>query len=97
MGVAACGANTEILQFDWFMSGRMFPVLPVQGGFKKPLFRLKITILGKIGSQSVSRTIRKRKVTMDSEGGEEILYQMTELHVVTVWHPIPLHLSIVFR
>ena len=33
MAVEASGRNTEILQFDWFMSGRIFPVLPTQGGF----------------------------------------------------------------
>ena len=29
--VAASGPNTEILQFDWFISGRVFPLLPTQG------------------------------------------------------------------
>ena len=29
--VAANDSNTEILQFDWFISGRIFPVLPAQG------------------------------------------------------------------
>ena len=28
MAVAASGVNTEISQFDWFKSGRIFPVLP---------------------------------------------------------------------
>ena len=37
MFVAASGPNTEILQFDFFISGRLFPVLPAQGGFKKAL------------------------------------------------------------
>ena len=38
MAVAANGSNTEILLFDWFMSGRIFPVLLSQGAgnLKKP-------------------------------------------------------------
>ena len=32
MAVPASGPNTQILQFDWFISGRIFPVLPIQGG-----------------------------------------------------------------
>ena len=32
MAVAASGPNTEILQFDWFINGQIFPVLSVQGG-----------------------------------------------------------------
>ena len=31
MAVAAGGLNTEILQFNWFISGRIFPLLPAQG------------------------------------------------------------------
>ena len=30
--VAASNPNTEILQYDWFINDRIFPVLPVQGG-----------------------------------------------------------------
>ena len=46
MAVAASGPNTEILQFDWFISGRIFLVLPAQeGNLKKPyLCRIKIQI-----------------------------------------------------
>ena len=41
MALAVSGQNREILQFDWFISGRIFPVLPVQGGkFKKALLVL---------------------------------------------------------
>ena len=38
VGAVSC-PNTEILQFDWFMSGRIFLVLPAQerGGFQKAL------------------------------------------------------------
>ena len=32
MAVAASGTNTEILQFEWFISGRIFPILPAQEG-----------------------------------------------------------------
>ena len=32
MAVAASGPNTEILQFDWLIGGRIFPVLPAQEG-----------------------------------------------------------------
>ena len=36
--MAASGPNTEILQFDWFISGRTVPVLPTQGrGVKNTL------------------------------------------------------------
>ena len=28
---AATSPSTEILQFDWFISSRIFPVLPAQG------------------------------------------------------------------
>ena len=44
--VAVSGSNTEILQFDWFISGRIFSVLPFQeGNLKKPfLCRIKIKI-----------------------------------------------------
>ena len=31
MAVVASGPTTGILQFDWFISGRIFPVLPGQG------------------------------------------------------------------
>ena len=37
MAVAASGSNTEILQVDWFINSRIFPVLPAQGGSKKAL------------------------------------------------------------
>ena len=32
MPVAASDSNTEILQIDWFISGRIFPILPTHGG-----------------------------------------------------------------
>ena len=32
MAVAASGPNTEILQFDWVIGSRIFPVLPAQEG-----------------------------------------------------------------
>ena len=31
MAMAASGPDTEILQSDWLISGRIFPVLLVQG------------------------------------------------------------------
>ena len=31
MAVVPSGANTAILQVDWFINDRVFPVLPVQG------------------------------------------------------------------
>ena len=38
MAAAASDPNTEILQFDWFISGRIFRVSPTQRGkFKKAL------------------------------------------------------------
>ena len=47
MAEAASSPSTKILQFEWFISGRIFPVFPAQGGdFKKPcLCLIKITIL----------------------------------------------------
>ena len=38
VAVADSGLNKEILQFDWFISDQIFPILPAQGGFKNPLF-----------------------------------------------------------
>ena len=32
MAVAASGPNTKMMQFDWFTSARIFPVLPAQEG-----------------------------------------------------------------
>ena len=32
IAAAASGPNMEILQYDWFLSCRIFPVLPAQGG-----------------------------------------------------------------
>ena len=38
MAVAGNSPNTEILQFDWFISGPIFPILPALGWkFKKAL------------------------------------------------------------
>lgn len=31
MAVAASDLNTEIVQFDWFISSQIFPKLPTQG------------------------------------------------------------------
>ena len=44
MAVTASGPNTEISQFDWFVRGRIFPVLPAQGGDLKKscLCRIKM-------------------------------------------------------
>ena len=65
MSVAANGPNTEILQFDWFISGRIFPVLLAQEEFKKSSFcRIKNKIFNNIRSENVLRTIRIGKVTM---------------------------------
>ena len=36
MVLEANSQNMEILQFDWLISGGIFPVLPALGGFKKP-------------------------------------------------------------
>ena len=30
MVVSVSGSNTEIVQFDWFINGQIFPVLPAQ-------------------------------------------------------------------
>lgn len=38
MGMAAGGLNMEIQQFDWFINGRIFPVLPVREGIFKKSF-----------------------------------------------------------
>ena len=84
MAVAARGPNTEIMQFDWFISGLVFPILPTLGNeFKKPsLHRIKIKIFDTLWSESALQTIRREKVTMLSLAGEEILYEMmTELQV----------------
>ena len=35
MAAAVSGPNAEILQLDWFTSGRIFPELPAQGRLKK--------------------------------------------------------------
>ena len=46
MAAAASGPNTEILQFDWLISGQIFPVLP--GGDLPKTFveqKLKISII----------------------------------------------------
>ena len=38
--MAASGTNTEILQFDWFISGRMFPRIVHSGEeFEKALLK----------------------------------------------------------
>ena len=38
MAVAMSDLNMEILQFDWFISGQIFPILPAWGkAFKKHL------------------------------------------------------------
>ena len=67
MAVTACGPNTKILQFDWFASGQIFRIFAT---------------LGWDLSENLLRTIRKRKVAMQSEVGEEIPHEMTtELQV----------------
>ena len=50
MAVAASGPNMEIVQFDWFISGRIFPILPSRGGnlIKPCLCRIRIKIFDKI-------------------------------------------------
>ena len=92
--VAASGPNTEILQFYWFISGQIFPVLPNQGDYLKTqcLCRMKIKIFVKIWNESVLGTIRKGEVTTQCKIGEKILYQMkTELQVF-IWRlSVPLH------
>lgn len=35
MAMAASGPDTEILQSDWLISGRIFPALTTQGRLKK--------------------------------------------------------------
>ena len=47
MTVAASGPKSEILQVDWFISGRVFPVWPAQGGdLKTPcLCQIKTNVL----------------------------------------------------
>ena len=58
MAVAASGPNMEIVQFDWFISGRIFPILPSRGGnlIKPCLCRIRIKIFDKISSERVLRT-----------------------------------------
>ena len=50
MAVAVSGLNMKILQFHWLINGRIFPILPAQGGnLKKPyLCRIKIKIFDNI-------------------------------------------------
>ena len=60
MAVAPSGPNKEILQFDWFISGRIFLVLPAPGrNLRKPsLCRIKIKIFDKIWNETVSEKER---------------------------------------
>ena len=99
MVVAASVPNTEILQFDWFISGRIFPVLPAQGENLKKAFlcRIKITIFGNIWSEIIHRAIKKRKVTMKSGVGEEISCEMTTKLHISIWRSVPSHSSIIFQ
>ena len=77
MTVAVSGPNTEILQFDWLISGRIVPVLPAYGGFKKSCFcRINIVSFDNIWNENELRTIWKGKETMQSEVDEEILHEM---------------------
>ena len=90
MAVAASSPNTQILQFDWFVNGRIFPVLSAHGGLKNPcLCRIKIKIFDNMWSENVSRTIKKGKVTMYSEVSEEILYKMMTEFQVFIWRFLP--------
>ena len=84
MAVAASGPNKRILEFDWFISGRIFFVLPAQGRKVKkalPEYKkhecIKIKIFDNLSSETVLQTVRMGKDTMWSEVGEEILYEMT--------------------
>ena len=79
MAVTAIGPNKEMLQFDWFISNRIFSILSDQeGNLKNPgLFPLKIQVYDNIPGENVLQTVRKGKVTMQSKVGEEILYEMT--------------------
>ena len=79
MALAASDPNTEILQFDWFISCQIFPVLSAQGGdSRKPcLCRIKIKIFDKIWGEGYYEQSRKGKVTMKSEVDVEILYEKT--------------------
>ena len=97
--MAAIGPNTATLQFDWFISGRIFPVSPAQGGNLKTLCLcpIKIKFFDNIWSENVLQTIKKRKVTMQSEVSEKILYEMTTESQVFIWRSVPLHLSVILH
>ena len=85
MAVAASGPNTKMMQFDWFTSARIFPVLPAQEG------KLLKTLLVSNKNENFW-TIGKGKVTMYSK---EIENEMTELQVF-IWRSVSLHLWIIF-
>ena len=56
MAVEASGPNTEILQFDWLISGRIFSLSSAQGGMglNKPyVCRTKIKIFDNVRSENV--------------------------------------------
>ena len=107
MAAAASYPNTEILQFDWFISGRIFPVLPAQGmKFKKALLMSNKnknswqteSMKWKCITNYLLRIIRKGKVSIQSEVAEKIPYEMTtELQVFTVWGSALLHLYNIFQ
>ena len=71
----ASSPNTEILQFDWFISRWIFPGLPSQEGGLKKTCLCTFKIFDIVQSENVLRTIRK--ATMQSEVDEEILYGIT--------------------
>ena len=71
-----------------------FPYLFARrGNVKKPcLCRIKIKIFDKIRRENVLQIIRKGKVTMWSEVGEQILHELTAELLVFISCPVPLHL-----